>query len=150
MMNRTLIISQLMIIIEQGQPNFCQPHFEISTVLGFMMFEGVLITGAYLVCGLEAGVSDLSNRQLLVIGFLSRDNWSIGHQREVNPGVGHQVGLELGQIDVQSTVKSERSGDGRDNLANQSVQVGVGWPLNVEVSAADVVDGLIVDHEGAV
>ena len=115
-----------------------------------MMFEGVLITGAYLVCGLEAGVSDLSNRQLLVIGFLSRDNWSIGHQREVNPGVGHQVGLELGQIDVQSTVKSERSGDGGYDLANESVQVGVGWSLNVEVSATDVVDGLVVDHEGTV
>ena len=104
----------------------------------------------YLVSGLEAGVSNFSNRQLLVIGLLSRDNWSIGHQREVNPGVGHQVGLELGQINVQSTVKSERSGDGGYDLANESVQVGVGWPLNVEVSAADVVDGLIVDHEGAV
>ena len=68
----------------------------------------------------------------------------------MNPGVWHQVSLELGQINVQSTVKSERSGDGGDNLSNQSVQVSVGWPLNVQVSSADVVDGFIVDHEGTV
>ena len=68
----------------------------------------------------------------------------------MNPGVGHQVGLELCQIDVQGTVKSERSSDGGDNLSDQSVQVGVGWPLNVQVSAANVVDGLVVDHESTV
>ena len=68
----------------------------------------------------------------------------------MNPGVWHQVSLELSQINVQSTVKSERSGDGRDNLSNQSVQVGVGWPLNVQVTSADIVDGFIVDHEGTV
>ena len=68
----------------------------------------------------------------------------------MNPGVWHQVSLELCQINVQSTVKSERSGDGGDNLSNQSVQVGVGWPLNVQVTSADIVDGFIVDHEGTV
>merc|ERR1712172_307681 len=30
------------------------------------------------------------------------------------------------------------------------VEVGVGWPLDVQVTAADVVDGLIVHHEGTV
>ena len=30
------------------------------------------------------------------------------------------------------------------------VQVGVGWSFDVQVSSADVVDGLVVDHEGAV
>ena len=68
----------------------------------------------------------------------------------MNPGVWHQVSLELSQINVQSTVKSERSGDGGDNLSNQSVQVSVGWPLNVQVTSADIVDGFIVDHEGTV
>ena len=85
-----------------------------------------------------------------MVGLLSRDNWSVGYQREVNPGVGHQVGLELSQINVEGTVKSERGGDGRDNLSNEPVQVGVGWSLNVKVSSADIVDGLVVDHEGTV
>ena len=85
-----------------------------------------------------------------MIGLLCGDDWSVGYQREMNPGVGHQVSLELSQINIQGTVKSERSSDGRDNLSNQSVQVGVGWPLNVHVSSADVIDGFIVYHEGTV
>jgi len=85
-----------------------------------------------------------------VVGLLSGDDWSVGSQREMDPGVGHQVGLELGQIDVQSTVESERSGDGRDNLSHQPVQVGVGGSLDVQVSSANVVDGFVVDHEGTV
>jgi len=35
-------------------------------------------------------------------------------------------------------------------LSNQSVQVGVGGALNVQVSATDIVDGLVVNHEGTV
>merc|ERR1719464_1171715 len=31
-----------------------------------------------------------------------------------------------------------------------TVEVGVGWPVNVQVPPADVVDGLVVDHEGTV
>jgi hypothetical protein len=62
--------------------------------------------------------------------------------------VWHQVGLELGDIDVQGTIESEGSSQGGDNLGNESVQVGVGWSLNVEVSAADIVDGLVVEHDG--
>jgi hypothetical protein len=35
-------------------------------------------------------------------------------------------------------------------LGNQPVEVGVRWSLDVEVSSADVVDGLVVNHERAV
>ena len=35
-------------------------------------------------------------------------------------------------------------------MPNEPVQVGVRRPLNVHVSAADIVDGLIVHHEGAI
>merc|ERR1712048_338202 len=104
----------------------------------------------HLVGRLEAGVGDLSNGELLVVGLLSGDDGSVGHQREVDPGVGHQVGLELSQINVEGTIESKRSGDGGDDLSNQPVQVGVGRSLDVEVPSADVVDGLIVDHEGTV
>ena len=58
--------------------------------------------------------------------------------------------LKLSQIHIQGTIKTEGSCDGGHNLTNQSVQVGVSWPLNVQVAAADVIDGLIVHHEGTV
>ena len=105
---------------------------------------------ADLVGRFKASVGDLGNRELLVVSLLGGDDWSISSQREVDPGVGHQVGLELSQINIQSTVKSERSSDGGDNLSHQSVQVRVRWSLDVQVSSADVVDGLVVNHEGTV
>ncbi len=68
----------------------------------------------------------------------------------MDPGVGHQVGLELGQIHIEGTIKAKGSSDGGHNLANEPVEVGIGGPLNVQVAAADVIDGLIVNHEGTV
>ena len=68
----------------------------------------------------------------------------------MDSGVGNQVSLELSDIDVEGTVESEGSGQGGDNLGNESVQVGVGGSLDVEISAADIVDGLVVEHDGDV
>ena len=104
----------------------------------------------HLVGRLKAGVGDLSNGQLLVLGFLGRDDRRVGDQWEVDARVRHQVGLELGQVDVQGAVETQRGRDGGDDLADHAVQVGVGRALDVEVTAADIVDGLVVDHEGAV
>ena len=68
----------------------------------------------------------------------------------MDPGVGHQVGLELSQIDVEGTIEPEGGGDGGHDLSDQPVEVGVGGTLDVQVTSADVVDGLVVDHEGTV
>ena len=108
------------------------------------------ITLDHLVGWLEAGVGDLGHSQLLVVGLLGRDDRSVGGQREVDAWVGHQVGLELRQIDVESSVEAEGGRDGADDLSDESVQIGVGRSLDVEVTTADVVDGFVVDHEGAV
>jgi hypothetical protein len=54
--------------------------------------------------------------------------------------------LEFSNIDVKGTVESEGGGQRGDNLSDESVQVGVGWSLNVEVSSADVIDGLVIEH----
>ena len=35
-------------------------------------------------------------------------------------------------------------------LADQTVEIGVGWSLNIQVPPADVIDCFIVDHEGTV
>ena len=64
--------------------------------------------------------------------------------------VWDQVSLELGDIDVKGTVESEGSGQRGDNLGNKSVKVGVGWSLDVEVSSADIVNGLVIDHDSDV
>merc|ERR1711936_1289493 len=77
----------------------------------------------HLVGGLEAGIGDLPNGELLVVGLLSRDDGSVGDQREVDPGVGHQVGLELSKVHVEGSVEPQGCGDGGDDLPDESVQV---------------------------
>jgi len=99
-------------------------------------------------CGLEGGVGDLGNGELLVVGLLGGDDWSIGGKHEMDSGVWHEVGLELGDIDVKGTVESEGGSERGDNLSNESVEVSVGGSLNVEVSAGNIVDGLVVEHDG--
>merc|ERR1719244_796584 len=60
---------------------------------------------------LETGVGDLGNVQLLVISLLSRDDRGVGNEREMDPGVGNEIRLELVQIDVQSSVKPQGGSD---------------------------------------
>lgn len=75
------------------------------------------ITLDHLVVGLEAGHGDLVDR----VGFVKRlgggNDRSIGDQGEVDTGVGHQIGLELVQVDVEGAVKSERGSDGGDDCS---------------------------------
>ena len=85
-----------------------------------------------------------------MVGLLGRDDRSVGNQWEVDTWVWHQVGLELGKIDVQSAIETKRSRNRGNDLANQTVQVGVARAFNVQVAAADVVDGFVIDHESAV
>jgi len=61
--------------------------------------------------------------------------------------VWDQIGLEFGDIDVEGTIETEGSGKGGDNLSDKSVQVGVGWSLDIELTSADIVDGLVVEHD---
>ena len=51
-----------------------------------------------------------------MVGLLSRDQRGIGGEREVDAGVGHQVGLELVQVHVQGSLETQRGGDGGDHL----------------------------------
>jgi len=108
------------------------------------------VTLHHLVGRLEAGVGDLGHRQLLVVGLLRRDDWRVGGQGEVDARVGHQVGLELRQVHVEGPVEAQGGRDGGHDLADEPVEVGVGGALDVQVAAADVIDGLVVHHEGTV
>merc|ERR1711981_459393 len=98
--------------------------------------------------GFEHRVGDLTDRELLVVCFLGRDDRRVRRKHEMNTRVWHQVGLELGDVDVQCTVKSQRSSQGRRDLSDDTVQVGVRRALDVEATATHVVDGLVVQAEG--
>ena len=54
------------------------------------------------------------------------------------------------KIDVESAIEPKGGCNRRYDLSHQTVQVGVGWSLDVQVSSADVVDGLVVNHESTV
>ena len=62
--------------------------------------------------------------------------------------VWHQVGLEFSNIDVKGTIESGGGSQGGDNLGDESVQVGVGWSLDIEVSSGDIIDGLVIKNDG--
>merc|ERR1719327_1775777 len=98
--------------------------------------------------GLEHRVGDLAHRQLLVVRLLSRDDRGVRRKHEVDAWVGHQVDLELSDVDVQSTIETQRSSQRRSDLRNDAVQVGVGRALNVKAAAAHIIDGLVVQAEG--
>ena len=41
-------------------------------------------------------------RTLFLVGFLSRDDGGVCGQRDMDAGIGHQVGLEFGKINIQA------------------------------------------------
>lgn len=65
----------------------------------------------HLVAWLEAGESDLRDGVLFVRCLLFGDDGGVGGEREVDTREGHQVGLELIEIDIQGAIEPERSGD---------------------------------------
>ncbi len=60
----------------------------------------------------------------------------------------YEIRLEFGDVNVKSAIETKRRGQRTDDLSEQTVQVGVGGALDVEVAAADVVKGLVVDLVG--
>ena len=51
--------------------------------------------------------------------LLRREYRGVGDQGEVDPWVGHQVGLELSEIHIEGPVKPQ-GGDGGHNLTDQT------------------------------
>ena len=81
-------------------------------------------------------------REYRVLTLVGRDDRGVGSKREMDSGERNQIGLELVQVDVQGTVKSERGSDGRHDLSNETVEVGEGGRSDAEVSSTDVVDAV--------
>ena len=104
----------------------------------------------HLAVWLEAGHADFLHAVGFVSGLGCRDDWCVGDQREVDAWVWHQVGLELVEIDVQRSIEAEGGSNTGDDLGDETVEVLVVRTLEAEVATTNVVDGIIVDHEGAV
>ena len=83
-----------------------------------------------------------------MVSLLSGDDWGVRGEHEMDTGVRDEVGLELSHINVKGTIESEGGSEGGDDLGDESVQVGVGGSLDVEVTTADIVDGFVVEHDG--
>ena len=111
-------------------------------------FPGVTLD--HLVSGLEAGEGHVGDRVLFVVSLGGGDNGGECGEREVDTGEGYQVSLELVQVNVQGAIESERSGNGGDDLGNQTVEIGEARGADTQVLLADVVDSLVVDHERTV
>ncbi|TRY94840.1 hypothetical protein DNTS_025180, partial [Danionella cerebrum] len=103
------------------------------------VFSMTRITLHHLIGRLKAGIGNVGHGELLVVSLLSRDHRSVCSQGEVNTRIGHQVGLELGEIHIQRSIESQRGRDGGHDLPDEPVEVGV-----------DVVDGFVIDHEGTI
>jgi len=97
--------------------------------------------------GLEAVISD----SLAVVGFTVRlglgDDWSKGGGHEVKSRERDKVGLELVHVNVQFTVESKSSSHGGDDFADDVVQVGVTWSLDVKLLLADFVQSFVVKDQ---
>jgi hypothetical protein len=121
----------------------------------------------HLVVGFEAGHGYFLDGVGLVGCLGSRDYRSVGDEREVDTRIRDQVGLEFVEINVERTIEAERSGDGRHDfgrsasnklieamirltLCNETIQVHVIGTLKTKVLPANVVDSLIIDHEGTI
>ena len=62
----------------------------------------------------------------------------------------HQIGLELGDINVQGPVEAKGCRQGRHNLGHKTIQVGVSGALDVQIAATNVIKGFVVEAKGAV
>ena len=68
----------------------------------------------------------------------------------MDTAVWNKVSLEFGEIDVKSTIETKGSSEGGNDLTDEAVKVGVGWALDIEGTAGEVVKGFVIDHEGAI
>ena len=77
----------------------------------------------HLVVGLETGHRDLLHRVRFMGSLRGRNNRSVGNKREMNTRIGHEIGLEFVQVDVERTIEPKGSGDRGDNYGTFSYKV---------------------------
>ena len=61
-----------------------------------------------------------------------------------------EICLELGEINIECSVKTKRSRSRGNNLSYQTIEIRVRGVLHVKVLMTDVESGFIIDHKSAV
>jgi hypothetical protein len=82
--------------------------------------------------------------------LLSAHKWSIRGDEHVKTWVWNENGWEIVDINIKTSIETERCGQGGNNLCNQSVEVGVRWTFDIKGSTAYVVKSFVIKVEGKV
>ena len=85
-----------------------------------------------------------------MVSFLGTDNGSISDEREMDTWEWDEVSLELGEINIECSVKMKRRHSRGNNLSNQTIEIRVRGALYVKILMTDVKSGFIIDHKSAV
>ena len=58
--------------------------------------------------------------------------------------------LKFCEIHIQCTIKPQRSCNGGHNLTNQAIEISVRGTLDIKITTAYIVNGLVINHERAI
>jgi len=83
-----------------------------------------------------------------VVCLLSGDNRRVAREHEVDPGIRDKIRLELRNVHVECAIEAERSRERRDDLTQEPVEIRVCRAFNIEITPADIVKRLIINHVG--
>jgi hypothetical protein len=108
------------------------------------------VSGAHHVLGVEALRSELWHGECTVLLRASRGQRGETNHEEMQTRVWDQVDGNLTEIAVELTGESQGASDTAHAGAHKVVQVTVGWGGELEGAEADVVQGLVVQHEGLI
>lgn len=138
--------------LERGNGSISVTRYHIPPVekCHSHVFAVTRIANNHLVAGFEALQSEVVYLEAFMRGALGGHDRRVTDERVVDARIWHQVGLELVQVDIESTIESQAGGNRRDNLSNETVEVFVVWSRNVQIATADIVHGLVVNQESAV
>ncbi len=82
--------------------------------------------------------------------LVGRDDRCIADQGVMDARIRDQISLKLIQVHIQGSIKAKTRRDRAHDLSNQTVERLVARTRNVQIPTTNIVDGLIVDQEGAV
>ena len=68
----------------------------------------------------------------------------------MNAWVSHQGGLKVIEVDVQSSIETQTGREGTGDLGNETIEVHVTWPFDIQVLAADIVKSFVIEAKGTI